>query len=923
MNEQGEPDARAVAQKVASSRSLLPVFVIVVVVTALSILLLYLALAAQSAVRGYVAGESAWSKSQIDAVLMLQMYGETRDDSYLRRYKSAIAVPLIDRQVRMEMQKRDFSYEFSKQGMLAGGIDAQEIPGMIALFRCCANVSIMKPVIEFWERADPHLLELDMLAQDLQNGIASGTATDESIDLLLVRVADINESIRPLAKGFNAALGAAAREITFLIFFSSSAVLIGLVSIGALIASRVLLSLRRSEVQLRSLLNSADDGIVVIGRDNGSILDINPRAASMVGLLPTAARGMNYDSLLRGEKSTHVRSEFSLPQQIAIKGTSRKSKAVAEVNYSVAEWNGQPAHLAIVRDVTERLASERDLHIANNALANLAEGVMILDRDFRIVSVNRAYKSITGYLEVDVIGKAPPLPRSRRSDIRRYREIRRTLRETGAWHGELLNQRKGGEYYSELHRISCVRDDQGVITHFVCVFNDNTDVRESERKLRFLAQHDPLTKLLNRSKFEEKAKEAIENAAKTNAKAAVLFIDLDNFKTVNDTFGHAAGDLYLSTVGNRISGSLRGTDLVGRVGGDEFSVLLPNINSRTDAAMVAAKLRDAIARQFEFDGHEISGSASVGLCLYPDDAQSVEQLLVHADAAMYEAKKRGRNNLQWFLPEMTSRVESKLALASGLRVAAQRGQLELHYQPCVDLRTGAIRGLEALLRWTHPELGRVSPGVFIPVAEEFGVIDGLTDFVLREACRQGKAWQDAGLQPIPIAINLSPRNFWDADLSSKVRTVLEQSGWPAKYLRLEITESTIMGGENPEAVMHQLRSLGVSLSIDDFGIGHSSLSSLQKFPVQCMKIDLSFTREIPENKTNFAITKTIISLAKNLGLELVAEGIETEIQAETLMKEGCAQGQGYYFCKPVPAVQIEDLLRDNLTARRFARQKVN
>jgi diguanylate cyclase (GGDEF)-like protein/PAS domain S-box-containing protein len=586
---------------------------------------------------------------------------------------------------------------------------------------------------------------------------------------------------------------------------------------------------------------------------------------------------------------------------------SQKNVAV-EVSSSTVEWITGPARLHIIRDISERVAAEQKLQIAHSALANLAEGVMILDERLRIVSVNRAYSKITGYSQSEVIGRPPPVPRARKSDLRAYFAALGTLRKTGSWRGEILNQRKNGDYYSELHRASCVRDESGKVTHFVCVFDDNTAVRENERKLQFLAQRDSLTKLLNRSKFEETAKDAVHRATQQGAKVALLFVDLDNFKTINDTFGHMVGDQYLTKISDRIANSLRSTDLIGRVGGDEFAVLLSDVGSRADVVTVAAKLRNAIAQQVEFEGYEVSGSASVGLCLYPDDAQSVEELFVHADAAMYEAKRRGRNNLQWFTRELVSSVETKLVLVSGLRVAAQRGQLELHYQPSMDLRTGTVRSLEALLRWTHPELGRVSPGVFIPLAEEFGVIDSLTDFVLREACRQGREWMDAGLKPVPIAVNLSPRNFWDADLSHKVRTILDESGWPAKYLRLEITESTIMGGENPGFVMQQLRELGVSLSIDDFGIGHSSLSSLQNFPVQCMKIDLSFVRGIPENKTNL----TIISLAKNLDLDLIAEGIETKQQADALLQEGCTQGQGYYYCKPHAAKEIEAFLWGNL-----------
>jgi diguanylate cyclase (GGDEF)-like protein/PAS domain S-box-containing protein len=907
----GAPAPSTTARKAARVNTLLPVVLIIGVGTLLTILLLYISLAAQSAVRGYVAGESYWSKSLIDAVYTLQMYGKTKDAAYFERHQATLKVPMIDREVRIEMQKSNSDYQRAAQGMRAGGIDPQEIPGMISLFRCCANTVLMRKVIEPWEQADPYLLQLEQLGLDLKKEITSGAANQNLIDQYVQDVSKINESIRPLAYRFNSALGSAAREITFLIFIFASAILLGIVLAGVLLAFRFLARIRQSETQLRALLNSADDGTVVVDEQSGAILDLNPRATTMMGLDTGYATGIQFDQLIARTNSNHVRSESALPQQIVFENKRSPQRIIAEINYSSAVWNGQKAHLAIIRDITDRITSEKNLHIANKALANLAEGVMILDERLRIVSVNRAFRKITGYEESEVIGLYPPLPVSRWSDLRMYLTVCRQLRKTGAWRGEILNRRKNGEYYSELHRASCVQNEDGKVTHFVCVFNDNTAMRESERKLKFLAQRDSLTQLLNRSKFEEMMAETLQTSEQTGSKAALLFIDLDNFKTINDTFGHAVGDEYLKKMSARIASVLRSTDLIGRVGGDEFAVLLANVRSRADVVVVATKLRNIIAQQVNFEGSEVSGSASVGLCLYPDDAKSVEELFVYADAAMYEAKRRGRNNLQWFSRELMSTVETKLVLASGLRVAAERGQLELHYQPSVDLRTGVVRGLEALLRWTHPDFGRVSPAVFIPLAEEFGMIDGLTDFVLREACRQGRAWMDAGIKSVPISVNLSPRNFWDAELSHKIKTIIDESGWPAKYLRLEITESTIMGGENPTAVMQQLRELGLSLSIDDFGVGHSSLSNLKNFPVQCMKIDLSFVRGIPENKTNLTIIKTIISLATHLELELIAEGIETQIQADTLLQEGCVQGQGYFYCKPAPAAQIESYLREN------------
>jgi diguanylate cyclase (GGDEF)-like protein/PAS domain S-box-containing protein len=887
------------------SSSVTSVMFAIAAVSAISLALTYFALSIQAGVRGYIAGEANWSKSQYSAVSSLVRFGETGDSHYYEQFTAAMAIPLGDKQARLELMKNRYDYEIARSGFLQGGVHSDDIAVMIALFRCCHSVPPMKEVVALWAQGDEGLEKLSNKAQELQSVITADGPGSARAKQLVSEIEQLDKRIRVLASAFTKELASAARFINHAVFLLVAAIALIVFFLAAWFARSVLKRFQKTEARFRALLNSANDAVVLADESTGTVLDFNPKTEQLIGLPPGKILGAEYSALFEEANSSRPNDAAHFTRSARL--VTRPNVAV-EVNSSTVDWIAGPARLHIIRDVSDRIAAQRQLQIAHSSLANLAEGVMILDSRLHVVSINRAYSRITGYSQSDVLGKLPPLPRARKSDARAYLAIRRTLRKTGSWRGEILNQRKNGDYYSELHRVSCVRDESGKITHFVCVFDDNTAIRENERKLQFLAQRDSLTKLLNRSKFEETAKEAVQIAAQKGTKTALLFIDLDNFKTINDTFGHTTGDKYLTTIGSRIANSLRSTDLIGRVGGDEFAVLLSDVNSRADVVTVASKLRTTIAQQVEFDGYEVSSSASVGLCLYPDDATSVEELFVHADAAMYEAKRRGRNNLQWFTRELVSAVEKKLMLVSGLRVAAQRGQLELHYQPIMDIRTGAVRSLEALLRWTHPELGRVSPGVFIPLAEEFGVIDSLTDFVLREACRQGREWMDAGFKPVPIAVNLSPRNFWDADLSHKVRAILDESGWPAKYMRLEITESTIMGGENPGFVMQQLRELGVSLSIDDFGIGHSSLSSLQNFPVQCMKIDLSFVRGIPENQTNLTIVKTIISLAKNLGLDLIAEGIETKQQADALLQEGCAQGQGYYYCKPQVAKDIETFL---------------
>jgi diguanylate cyclase (GGDEF)-like protein/PAS domain S-box-containing protein len=880
----------------------------IAVVCVISLILSYFALSLQAGVRGYITGEANWSKNQYTAVSALIRYAETGNAHYHTQFLTAMEVPLGDRLARLELMKEHYSYEIARNSFLQGNVHPDDIWIMIALFRCCHSYPPLKDVVILWEQGDAGLQQLLVLAQDIHKDISNGKLNSSKAKDKVQEIEGLDKKIRILASQFTEELADAARSISNIIFFLISAVTSVVFFLAVWFSRETFRKFQKTETQYRMLLDQANDAVILTEKNTDKILDFNLRAEKLFKV--TADKILNVDYKYFLSISNYLNSGYDFKQATA-HGKIIQDGTHVEISSNTVEWQTGTAQLHIIRNITERLAAEQQLQIAYSALANLAEGVMILDNHLCVISVNRAFRKITGYEESEVIGKHPPMPHFRKSDLRTYAAILQTLKKTGVWRGELLNRRKNGEYYSELHRASCVRDEDGKITHFVCVFNDNTAVRENERKLQFLAQCDSLTQLLNRSKFEEMVIETLKLVKKIDSKAALLFIDLDNFKTINDTFGHAVGDQYIKTMSSRISNTVRTTDIVGRVGGDEFAVLLNDVHTRSDVVAVATKLRNAIAQHVDVQGSEISGSASVGLCLYPDDAKNVEDLFVYADAAMYEAKRRGRNNLQWFTQELMSAVETKLILVSGLRTAGQRGQLELHYQPCVDLSTGTVRGLEALLRWTHPDFGRVSPGVFIPLAEEFGVIDSLTDFVLREACRQGRVWMDAGIKPVPVSVNLSPRNFWDAELPQKIASILDESGWPARYLRLEITESTIMGGKNPGAVMQQLRELGLSLSIDDFGVGHSSLSSLQNFPVQCMKIDLSFVRGIPENKTNLNIIKTIISLAEHLELDLIAEGIETQAQADVLLQEGCRQGQGYFFCKPAPAMEMETYLRDN------------
>ncbi len=433
--------------------------------------------------------------------------------------------------------------------------------------------------------------------------------------------------------------------------------------------------------------------------------------------------------------------------------------------------------------------------------------------------------------------------------------------------------------------------------------------KRSEERLAYMAQYDHLTGLTNRALFQDRLEQALARAKRSGALVALMFLDLDRFKAVNDTLGHGTGDLLLKKVAERLEGSVRETDTVARIGGDEFGIILEGLTEAQDAALVARKIIDKLVQPFVLDGHEVFVTTSIGIAVYP--SSNGDSLLTDADSAMYCAKEQGRNTYRFHTPEMNAQVRERLNMESKLRRALDQEEFLLYYQPQVDLTTGMIVGTEALLRWQHPELGLVSPGKFIPVLEDIGMIVRVGEWVLQTACRQSKAWQRDGFPPLRMAVNISARQFSRRDLIDTVAGVLTETGLDPNYLELEITESLLM--EDIKANSRLLDELktsveGLRVSIDDFGTGYSSFSYLKTFPIDLLKIDQSFIRDITTNSDDAAITTTIIVLAHNLRLKVIAEGVETEEQMTYLREKGCDEAQGFYFSRPLPADEFTKLL---------------
>ncbi len=574
--------------------------------------------------------------------------------------------------------------------------------------------------------------------------------------------------------------------------------------------------------------------------------------------------------------------------------------------------NGEPSgYLVSFHDLTRARQLEQRLRLSATVFESTAEGVIITNTDGEIVDVNRAFSEITGFSRVEVLGKNPSIWKSGRHDESFYRDMWLSLKESGHWRGEIWNRRKNGELFPEWTTISSVLDEQNRLTHYVAVFSDISALKQTQEKLEHLAHYDALTELPNRLLFNARLAHALKHAKRNDEQLAVLFLDLDRFKNVNDSLGHPMGDELLRQISGRIKGTLRQEDTVARLGGDEFVLLLENIRGPHNAALMAEKLMGAVEQPIMLEAQPVHMSVSMGISIYPDDSHDAAGLVRNADAAMYRAKEAGRNTYQFYTPELTSNAFDRVAMESDLWQAMTRDELYLVYQPQVELLSGRIIGVEALIRWRHPTLGIVSPMWFIPVAEECGLINSMGEWVLNTACAQGRQWLDKGLNFGRIAVNLSAKQLQHSGLISEVKEALIQSGLAASQLELEVTENCIMGDvEQAINELTALKELGVFLAIDDFGTGYSSLSYLKRLPLNKLKIDQSFVRDIPNEIDDMAIANAVIALGKSLSLAVIAEGVETKEQADFLKQAGCEEAQGYLYSRPITAAEVTKLLAD-------------
>jgi diguanylate cyclase (GGDEF)-like protein/PAS domain S-box-containing protein len=562
------------------------------------------------------------------------------------------------------------------------------------------------------------------------------------------------------------------------------------------------------------------------------------------------------------------------------------------------------------QDITSSRQMESKMHLLGSAFQYSGEAILITDSDNHIVAVNPAFSRLTGYSAEDAMGKDPRFLSAGRTTVEEYQQMWQGISERGFWQGEIWDRRKDGEIYPKWMSVSVIRDDDGNTRHHVAHFTDVSSERAAEAKLHHMAHHDVLTGLINRFSLKSRLDQALAAARRDGTRVALLFIDLDRFKVINDTLGHHIGDVLLIEVAKRLQEAVRDSDVVARLGGDEFVVMLAGIEHSGSVAMIAEKLVLGVGDPYMIDGHDLYTTPSIGIAIFPTDGDSGETLMKNADAAMYHAKTAGRNNFQFFDEKMNNAALERLKIEHSLRQALSRDEFRLHFQPIIEMSSGRVAAVEALVRWQHPEKGLLPPGKFIAIAEETGLIQPLGEWVFWAACRQLADFRDAGLSGIKMGVNISAIQMRNGNLPMLAKGAIEAFSLNPEDLVFEITESVAM--QHPDEtvrILDILHTMGIQLAIDDFGTGYSSLSYLRMFPIDHLKLDRSFVEEIGQSADGTVICDATIGLAHNLRLKLVAEGVETEEQLDYLRQQGCDLVQGYLFSRPVPADEVIAYIR--------------
>ncbi|KHF25912.1 PAS S-box/diguanylate cyclase domain-containing protein [Solemya velum gill symbiont] len=676
-------------------------------------------------------------------------------------------------------------------------------------------------------------------------------------------------------------------------------------------------TLKESEEKLRGLFNLSPLGIALTDM-KGHFLEFNDSFLRICGYTSEEVKALDYWALTPKKYEADEAKQLESLERTGVYGPYEKEYVRKEGNAIPLQLNGmlvtgkdgQHYIWSIIEDISERKQMVADLRIAAIAFESQV-GIMVTDANGVILRINRAFSEDSGYTEEELVGQTPRLLKSGHHDENFYAEMWNSIRHTGVWQGEIWDRRKNGEVYPKWMTITSLKGEDGVVTHYVSTQIDITERKTAEDEIRSLAFYDPLTQLPNRRLLLDRLQQALASSDRDHGQGALLFIDLDNFKLLNDTLGHDKGDVLLQQVAQRLSSAIRERDTVARLGGDEFVIMLLNVNTQfADVAdqveIIGEKILNLLNQPFLLDSHEFQSTASIGITLFGTNDETIDNLLKQADLAMYQAKEAGRNTLRFFDPEMQVVVDAHMSLVKELRRAIRKDQLVLHYQPQVDSDSNCM-GAEALVRWKHPKQGIIFPDEFIPAAEELGLITELGKWVLESACKQLAAWSTKPFtNHLCLAVNVSIQQLRQQDFVEQVQSILDRTGADPTKLKLEITESSLLiDTEDVIAKMMMLKSKGIGFALDDFGTGYSSLTYLKSLPLEKLKIDRSFVLDVMTDPNDASIVKTIVALAQSLDLAVIAEGVETEEQREFLARAGCHDYQGYLYSQPIPPDKFE------------------
>jgi len=885
------------------SRRLRPLAYGLVAVIGLILLLTWGALQVQVTLAGFLNGESVWSKAQKQAVIDLATYAETGSPDRLAAYKDNFGLLKSDGWARDAIATGVYDRTAVDQAFTRGRILPTAKPGMIFMLRYCTGVPHMSEAVFVWREADRLLVQLDAVALEIGRAYAQGEPDRAWVNNQLTRINMLNDELEPLTERFSLEVAHGAAWLGQVLFTAVFLTACFASLLWLRMGQRILIRIRGTEERYSLLFDSAADAIVMVDEASSHILGANRTALQWTGLPMDALLDKPLTDLFA--PLLH-RADGAVTGEL--RGPNGELRPV-EMRSSIAQWGTRNVRQSIMRDITERVNLEQQRRIAAEALAGIAEGVIIADAERRVTRVNAAHIRMTGFTAQALLDVRFDDLRSLPDGTSLPDSVWEAIDAEGNWVGEVRSRRLDGSTYPELLSISAIRNPEGQVQHYVAVINNISASKANEQRLQYMAAHDPLTGLANRAEFERRCVLSVAEAERERGMVAVLFIDLDAFKTVNDSYTHAVGDHLLVKVAERIVYELGDHGLAGRIGGDEFTALLGNLYTREQASALAGRLLTTLAAPVIVGEYEVALSASIGIACYPLDGTDVPTLITNADAAMYAAKTEERNAFRFYSPRMQADARRRIALASELRTALAENEFHLVYQPTVELRTGRILAVETLLRWTHPRRGEIQPGEFIPMAEKLGLIRRIDQWVLQAACTQMYRWDRAGMPPLRMAVNVSAHWFGQANFVDDIRALLETHRLSPERLMLEITEGAILRlGEEMERTLHALHALGVGVAIDDFGTGYSSMSYLKLRAIAYLKIDQSFVAGLPDDESDGAIVEAMLTLCRNLGISPIAEGIETEEQHRFLLRAGCTEGQGFLYSRPVSPEDIEQML---------------